>query len=164
MAFNLFGAPKRRSRSSGGGGGKALDTVILVGGLGILGVGAYFVLKSGKGFEEALDTGGDFLKGFVDAANSTGDWIGDGSYWLQKQLGIGSGGGSKKSEEKGITDKLAGAVGGYSKGIEKEIQKNEDRSIISREDIGNAIGGAGEALGNAGCRFQKLFNPGLSCR
>ena len=117
---NLFGAPTRRSRSSGGGGGgKALDTVLAIGALGAIGVVGYFVLKSGKGVEEALDTGGDFLKDLVDSLNSTGEAIGNGSCHIQKLFrpglncgagyrvgGGSSGGGSKKSEEKDIIGKL----------------------------------------------------------
>ena len=101
-----LGATRKRSRgSSGGGGGKALDTIILIGGLGVLGVGAYFVLKSGKSVEDAL-------KSTVDAGNSLGDWIGDGSYWLQKQLGIGNTpGGRGEDDADSIVGKLKKEVG-----------------------------------------------------
>ena len=147
MAFNLFGAPKRRSRSSSdGGGGKALDTIILIGGVGILAFGGYFLLRSGKGVDEALGTGGDFLKDLVDAGNSSGEAIGNASCHIQKlfkpslncgagyRVGSSSGGGSnnKRSEEKDIVGKLKE----HFSPIEREIEKNEERSIISREDIG----------------------------
>ena len=157
--MSLFG-PKRRSKSRGHGGGKTLDTVLAIGALGAIGVAGYFVLKSGKGFEESLQTGGDFLKDLVDAANSTGDYIADGSYWLQKQLGIGSGsggGGSKpKGEEKGILEKLQDAAGAHFKPLEEHLGKEEKRAAEGR----NAVG---EFFGNKACHLQKIFNPGLKC-
>ncbi|HKG88913.1 MAG TPA: hypothetical protein VKA95_11345 [Nitrososphaeraceae archaeon] len=141
--MSLFGPKRRRSRSSGS---KGVDTVLTIAAIGALGVGAYFVLKSGKGFEEALGTAGGFLKNATDAINSTGEAIGSGSYNLQKALGIGSGAGSGSKggidnvdadESKDIIGKLGDAVGksGYYKGIEREIEKNEDRSWIKRKDI-----------------------------
>ena len=102
-----LGATRKRSRSSGGGGGgKALDTLILIGGLGVLGIGGYFVLKSGKSLEDAL-------KSTVDAGNSLGDWIGDGSYWFQKQLGIGAP--AARGEESDIIRSIKREVGGTKK-------------------------------------------------
>jgi len=150
--MSLFGPKRRRSRSRSSGLGKGVETVATIAAVGALGVGAYFVLKSGKGVEEALDTLGQALKSTVDAGNSTGDWIADGSYWLQKQLGIGSGAGknnddvaSANREPEDIIGKLGDAVGksGYYKGIEREIQKNEDRSWIKRKDIIDGILGLG---------------------
>lgn len=159
--MSLFG-PKRRSRSRNSGLGKGVETVMTIAAIGVLGVGAYFVLKSGKGAEEFLQTGGDFLKDVVDAGNSTGEAIGNASCHVQKlfkpglNCGAGYGGGSKNrgidnvdadDEEKGITSGLK-KLGGdyfdrYSKGIKREIDENEDRSLIKRKDIIDGILGLG---------------------
>jgi hypothetical protein len=138
MAFNLFGAPKRRSRSRGGGGGKALNTIILIGGLGAIGIVGYWALKSGKGFGEASDTLGRGLKNLVDAGDSTFDAIAKAIPGIEKGLHVGAqrrDAVGKAVEEFDIVKSIQDAVGGYSKGVADEIKKNEDRSWINRESI-----------------------------
>ena len=130
-----------------------LDTVLAIGALGAIGVVGYFVLKSGKGVDEALDSFGDAVKSTIDAGSSLGDWIADGSYWLQKQLGIGSGAGS---EEKGIIGKLNDSV-------DRDIASKKKNYVDRAKGISEAVGGAGEFLGNKFCHAQKLFNPSLRC-
>ena len=144
MAFNLFGKTRRRSRSSGFG-GKGLDTVITIAAVGALGVGAYFVLRSGKGVNEALDSFGDAVKSTIDAGNSTGDWIGDGSYWLQRQLGIGSP--AARGEESDIVRTIKKDVAGTRK----------DQSTLKKKyadtwgPLADAVGSTGHFLGGLGC-------------
>jgi hypothetical protein len=143
MAFNLFGAPKRRSRSSGGGGGKALDTVLAIGVLGALGVGGYFLLKNSKSVEDAL-------KSFVDAGNSTGDWIADGSYWLQKQLGIGNTPGGR-GEEKNIIEKLSDPVTKDVAATKRDIESKQKKYIDTWKPWADAVDSSVDAIRGLGC-------------
>ena len=139
MAFNLFGAPKRRSKSSGGiGGGKALDTALAIGVLGALGIGGYFLLKSGKSVEDAL-------KSFVDAGNSAGDWLGDGSYWLQRQLGIGAPAG--RGEESDIISGIKREVGDTKSDIDVKKQKYVD----TWKPLADAVDSTRDAVLGIGC-------------
>ena len=142
-----LGATRKRSRSSGfgGGGGKALDTIILIGGLGALGVAGYFVLKSGKGAEEILDSGGDALKSLVDAGNSTGDWIADGSYWLQKQLGIGAPAG--RGEESDIVRSIKREVGDTKR--DQDVTKK--KYIDTWKPWADAVDSTFDAFKGIGC-------------
>jgi len=147
VGLNLFGKPRRRSRSTGS---KGLDTVITIAAVGALGVGAYVVLSSGKGFGEAQNTVGRAAKNIVDAIDSTFDFIGGGSYKLQHAFDNDDVDVANR-EPDDIVGKLADAVGSkgkgyldwYSKGVEREIQKNEDRSLINRKGIADAILGLG---------------------
>jgi len=144
MAFNLLGSPKRRSKSGGGGGSKALDTVILIGGLGIIGIGAYFVLKSKVGVDEALDTAGRGLKNLTDAADTTFDTIAKAILGIQKGFDVGA--------------KRRDAVG-------KAFDEGQKRAAARRDAVG-------EAIGNTGCHLQRgfsiltggIFGKGPDCR
>lgn len=100
----------RRGKSWGG-----VDTVMTIAALGVVGYIGYFMLKSKVGVDEALKSTGDALKSFVDAGNSTGDWIGDGSYWLQKQFG------QKGKEAQDIVGGIADAVGDISYDAQKAL-------------------------------------------
>ena len=137
LAWNLFGTTRRRSRSSGF---KGLDTVITIAAVGALGFGAYFVLRSGKGVEEGLDSFGDALKSFTDAGNSTGDWIGDRSYDIQRALGIGSGG----SEETSI-------IGGLKRSVKGDVEAKKKRYASTWGPFADAVDSTGHFLGGLGC-------------
>ncbi len=52
---------------------KYIIPIVLIGGVGVV---AYFLLKNHVGVKESLDTLGKGLKDAVDAANSTGDYLG----------------------------------------------------------------------------------------
>jgi hypothetical protein len=52
------------------------NTIMWVAIIGGVGVVAYFLLKNNIGVKESLDTLGKGLKDAVDAANSSGDWLG----------------------------------------------------------------------------------------
>lgn len=137
-----LGATKKR-RSSSGGGGKMLDTVLAIGALGAIGVVGYFVLRSGKGVDEALDSFGDAVKSTIDAASSGGDWIADGSYWLQDKLGIGNTPGGR-GEEKNIIDKLKGKVKS-----DQEVKK--EKYVSTWKPWADAVDSSVDFLGGLGC-------------
>lgn len=63
-----------------------MDIVLPVLAVGVLGIGGYYLLFS-KGGKEAAGTVGGFLKNVTDAINSTGEFIGSGSYKLQQGAG-----------------------------------------------------------------------------
>lgn len=152
----LFGlGTTKKRRSSSGGGGKMLDTVLAVGAIGGIAVVGYFVLRSGKGVDEALDSFGDAVKSTIDAASSGGDWIADGSYWLQDKLGIGNTPGGR-GEEKNIIDKLKGKVKS-----DQEVKK--EKYAKDWGPLAQAVDSTGEFFGNKACHAMKIFNPSLRC-
>jgi hypothetical protein len=131
VALNIFGAPKRRSRSTGS---KGVDTVLTIAAVGALGVGAYVVLTSGTGFNEARDTLGRGAKNFVDAADSTFDAVAKGYEGLLKGLDVGA--------------KRRDAVG-------RAFDEGQKRAAARRDAVG-------EGIGNAACHLQRGFGVLLS--
>jgi hypothetical protein len=128
MVLGLFATKRKRSRSGGGGGSsKALETVILIGGLGALGIVGYYVLRGGKGFEEAQDTAGQALKDLVDATRSTFEAIGSASKGAQDWVGR----------------------------TQEQAYKNQQRIGKFGYDVQKAVGGAAEYGLNVGCQAQR---------
>lgn len=150
------------------------DMVMTIAALGALGVAGYVLLKYGGGLEDAL-------KSTVDAGNSIGDYLADGSCWLQGKLGIGNpkcksgtslkdivfgsrgssgGGGSSQGD-------ISKPSGGLFKGIrdywdygykrhEDYVKREEKRAADTRDAIG-------ESIGNGFCWFRKTFFHDVEC-
>lgn len=140
MSLFGFGAPKRRRRKRASvffneAKFSGVDAALTIGALGAVGFGLYFLFKSGRGVDEGLKTAGDWAKNFVDAVNSTGEWIGSGSKGMQDWF---------YQVEKGRQDAIKGMQDWFH-GIEK-----------GRQD-------AIESTWNAGCWAQKLFDPSKQC-
>jgi hypothetical protein len=184
MVLSLF-APKRKRKSSskGGGGSKALETVILIGGLGALGIVGYYVMRGGKGFEEAQDTAGQAAKDLVDILRSGAEAVGNTSCHVQNGFSIltggllgkgpecrgwktgssstptGGGGGSsssKKSEPSSLFDPLKRYYEYAQPRIEDKLKRDDERAAATR----NAIG---ESIGNGFCWFRKTVFKDVEC-
>ncbi len=149
MAFSLFGKPKRRRRSRGGGGlrfgsggGDAALAIVALGGVGIVG---YFVLMGSGTIKQ-------FLKNATDSLNSSGDWLGDGSCWIQKQLGVGACG-----EGHGLSKKFHD-LGETSAKFDRDFYGGIDNIEKGRKSfVEDVERGRSELVGNAACHLQRGF-------